>query len=195
MRPGALTGASGLREIVDDIGMRAIERASCGVVAIALFGDGEGDDADAGFAHCSISSARCVVASRTSRIDPMILRLDPAGVGDREGVEEVLRLERIADVGLLERGADDAPARLARQQAVDIDGHVCPVKRAGAQMHDAGRHGRPVVAQRARAALSRAQARNRAPPRCPLSIKCTDARVVKLFFLCDRPRRRRGDAA
>ncbi len=44
--PGALVAASGAREIADDLRMREVEPARRGIVAVALFGDGQRHHAD-----------------------------------------------------------------------------------------------------------------------------------------------------
>ncbi len=41
----------GVGEVVDDVGMVGVEPAGGGLVAVALFGDGEGDDADGRVGH------------------------------------------------------------------------------------------------------------------------------------------------
>ena len=50
-KPGAERGACRVREVVDDVGMGAVQAAGGRVVAVALLGDGQGDDADVRVGH------------------------------------------------------------------------------------------------------------------------------------------------
>jgi hypothetical protein len=61
------------------------------------------------------------------------------GVAHGHGIEPVLRLQSFLGVGSPQAGADDRPIRIVRQQVIDIDGHMRPVKRADPEMDDAGR--------------------------------------------------------
>ena len=70
-----------------------------------------------------------------------------AGAGTNgNGVEAILRGQRIARVRTAQARADDAPIRRAGgKQIVDDDSLMRPVKRADAEVDDAGRDPRAVV--------------------------------------------------
>ena len=109
MMPGALTRRVGIGEVVDDIGMARVELAGRRIVAIALFGHRQRDDADGGRGHQSqqLVALGIGVEHVEDRADDA--RMGARGVADGDGVEEVLRGQRILGVGPAEAGADDAP--------------------------------------------------------------------------------------
>jgi hypothetical protein len=135
-------------KVVRDIGVAGIEAARRGVVAITLLGDGQRDDADGRIGHGGDQ-----LVARDIGVNDVEDRADHAGAGaggiaDSDGVEEVLRGERVARIGPAQRRADDAPAWIGREQIVDIDSHVGAMERADADMDDAGRDGTAVIGKR-----------------------------------------------
>ncbi len=132
-------------EIVDDVGVLLVELSGCGIVAIALFGDGQRDDADFGARHQVDEAVALLIG-----VDDFDHRTDDAqfclpGIADCDGEESVLRSERLLCVGPAEAGADNAPAGVFGQQIVDIDRHMGAVEGADPQMHNAGGDGVAVI--------------------------------------------------
>ena len=82
------------------------------------------------------------------RADDAVLGAFGGTYGDR--VEMILRGEGVARIRAAQARADDAPGRGACGKAiVDDDGLVRAMKRAEAEMHDAGRDARTVVGRAA----------------------------------------------
>ena len=115
-----------VREVPGDVGMRAVEIAR-GVAHIGLFGDRQRDDLHARIAQ-RVEQRGGIFRRHQQRKD----RADDAqpfagAVLDRQRVEPVLRGQCIARVGAAQRCAHDAPAPIARSQAiVDEDRLVRP---------------------------------------------------------------------
>ena len=99
IRPGALTGACGMREIVQNVGMARIQLSGRRIVAIAFLGDRERDDADARIDH-----RRNEVAPLGGGIEDVENGPDDTDRRARAAphskrVEEVLRRQGISRVG------------------------------------------------------------------------------------------------
>ena len=102
-------------EVVNDIGVAFVELAGRGIVAVALLGDGERDDADRWIRHGfnELSALSVGVEHIEHRADDAALRAGCVANGQR--VQEILRGQGIAGIRAAERGADDAPARIFLQ--------------------------------------------------------------------------------
>ena len=126
-----------MREIVDDVGMREIERAGRGVVAVALLGHGQRDDVDARIGDAPhqrrrVGSGEERLAHRADHAqrDAILRARDHA-------VKPVLGRERRGGARRLHRNAEDAPARIGRQHAVGEHRLMRAVECAEAQVDDA----------------------------------------------------------
>ncbi len=113
-----------------------------GVEAIALFGDGRGDDFDR-WPRQAFQHRLDVLGPDQDfahRADDLIADL---GVEHGQGVEPVLRHQSVAHAGRMQRHAADSPARILAQNGVDEGRLVAAVKGAGPEMHhtdcDSGR--------------------------------------------------------
>ena len=138
-------GGAGIGEVDCKVGMRGVEVAG-GIAQIGLFCDRQRDDAGPWIGH-RVEQCRRVFRRNKQRQDrahdAQALHL-PTAHG--QGVEPVLRLQRIARIAAAQRRADNAPAGLAGAEAViDIDGLMGAVESADAQMHYAGRNRSAVI--------------------------------------------------
>ncbi len=129
--------------------MLFVQLAGGGVVAIALLGDGEGDDLHRWRGH-RVDQRLWVLrrhqhVAQTAYHAEALARL--VALGYR--VEEVLGFERVARVGRAEAGADDAPALVALgNHLVGVVRLVGAVEGADAQMHDADVEASGIVSER-----------------------------------------------
>jgi hypothetical protein len=133
-------------EVRDHVRVVLAQRPGGGVVAIALLGHRQADDAHGRIAHSL--EQRLGIGGRDEELahgahDPEPL----AGAGpDRQGVEPVLGAERVAGVGGTQARAADRPVGLAgREAVVEIDRLVRPVEGPDAEMDDADPRRRAVV--------------------------------------------------
>ena len=108
----------GIGEIVDDVGMIGLEAAGRRIVAVALLGDGERDDAGLGRGQLGDEGGGALGRDKhvENRADDVQLR--PGRGALQQGVEAVLRLHPVALVGALEACADDAPGTEALLQSI-----------------------------------------------------------------------------
>jgi len=124
---------------VADAGVFAVQRAGRRFVAVALLRHGDRDDAGSGPGEAVEHGGR--VLRRHQRFGD---RADDAEViarriTDSHGVEAILRCQGVAGVGAAERDAADPPGTGGPVEAVvGIDGLMGAVKRAEADMDDAG---------------------------------------------------------
>ena len=128
----------GVGEVVADVGMVGVEPAGRGLVAVALLGDGEADDADAGVGHGCEDGAGVLAGDQHVLHDVDDARRLAVGAELERGVGEALRREEVALVGTDQADADDAPvaAGLAHRLG-DVDGAVGAEEGAEAEMDDA----------------------------------------------------------
>ena len=112
-----------VREVVRDVGIVEPQRAGGRVVAVALLGDGQADDAGVGVRRCARSTA-CGSSGATSSVEHAADDLQRSrgcavgvGIAQRQRVQALLRRQRVARVGLAQRHADDAPAQVAARRA------------------------------------------------------------------------------
>ena len=117
IRPGRLRGASGAGAVMADVGVGLVEAAVGGAVAVALLGDGDGDDLDGGVGEDGEGGV-----GRGLRVDARDVAADDAGlaalaVGEDAGVEAVLGAEGGAEGGRADADPGDAPAVEARPRA------------------------------------------------------------------------------
>src|SRR4051812_27159052 len=164
--------------------MPLVEIAGLRRVAIALLGDGEGDDANGGIGHSLDQSCRALACDHAveQRTDDAVL--GAFGRTDGNRIEMILRGEGVACVRAAQARADDAPRWGAGcKTIVDDDGLVGAMKRAKAEMHDAGGDARTVVGRAADAGwqlieIGAAKARRtRAHGRLPLLCRCLTWRL------------------
>ena len=133
-------------EVVDDIGVLLVELAGRGIVAIALLGHRQRDDADVLVRHLLEQPLEV-----RGRIDDLEDGAEDAGAralvaAERQRVEAALRVERFLGVGAAQAGADDAPVA-GRRRA----GRRCsaPCARGGRRRCRDGRcRGAPCSARR-----------------------------------------------
>ena len=134
----------GVREVMRDLRMGAIERAGRGIMAIALFGDGRGDNGDA-----RIREAR----NKSLPIGPGVQSLAHASNHARhgafaalreDGVEPILRCQRLDGPRSLQRDAADPPARIAREDVVRVHGLMRAVECTEPHVQDADGHARRI---------------------------------------------------
>src|SRR4051794_18991505 len=130
--------------------MPLVEIAGLRRVTVAFLGDGERDDADGRIRH-PVDQLRGVLAGD----DAIEQRANDAvfgafGRAHSDGVEMILRGERVARIRTAQARADNAPTGGAGSKAiVDDDGLMRAMKSAEAKMHDPGRDARAVVGRAA----------------------------------------------
>ena len=128
------------------------------VEAVALLGDRERDDArvarrEARERRVGVRRAHQQLANRAD--DARARR----GAELHQRVQALLRRQRIAQAGALERQRGDRPALVGVQQRVDVVRLVRAMKRARADVHDAEARGAAVVGGQDRARTNGMQAR------------------------------------
>ena len=146
-----------VRQIVRDVGVGGIELI-VRIEAVALFGDGERDDA-----RIARGEAReCRVGVRRAH-QQLADRADDArarrGAELHQRVQALLRRQRVAQARALERQRGDRPALVGVQQRVDVVRLVRAMKRARADVHDPEARGAAVVGGKDRARTNGMQAR------------------------------------
>ena len=161
-----------VREVVDDVGMGAVEAAGGRVVAVALLGDGQADDADGWVGHAGDDGLGVLEGDEHVLDHVDDLRGLAVGAELEGGVGEALRREAVALVGADEADADDAPVAAGGAHRLgDVEGAVGAEEGAEAEVDDADagaragragqargvsgqaglrRWGRPLAAHRAR---------------------------------------------
>lgn len=143
---GHAAGPVGTGQIMGNIGIVGAQLPRGRIDPVALFGDGQRDDARAGCGEGREDPARFFGQDQAlpeGSDDAVGLAFGPAR---DEGVEMVLRRQRIAHRGTAHRDGGDAPRPLARGEAIiGRDRLMGAVKGAEAQMHDPGPDGRAVV--------------------------------------------------
>ena len=133
-------------EVVQHVGVALVEFAGRGRMAIALLGDGEGDDEGLRSAHGLEQALRRFRGHEEARDGADDLQAFTRGIPHRETVEPVLGCQGIAGFGRAQGRAEDAPAPVpVRQHGVCIGGHMGAVEGADAEMDDAGGQGGAVV--------------------------------------------------
>ncbi|CAB3703891.1 hypothetical protein LMG26845_05391 [Achromobacter insuavis] len=159
-----------LPQVVHDVGMRQVQRAAGRIVAIAFLGHGQADDARVRTGDARQHRLR--ILRRHQRFqqaaDHGQPRLRPAlgvGAAQRQRVQPVLRRQRVAGIGLPQRHAANAPARIA----AGMNGRfvhrrqVAARERAQPQVHDAGAQGAAVIGRPRHVRRQRLQARRMQP--------------------------------
>ncbi len=142
-------------QVVRDVGVREVQAARRRLVAIALLGDGERDDADRRIAHRG--DQRAVALLDRDEIDHRAdeSRLEVAGRKLDHARHPVLRRQRLAHLRVARPhpGADDGPVlrQAEPEEVVEIDRHMGAVEIAAADMDDAGLQSRAVIARRGHA--------------------------------------------
>ena len=148
IQPGSAPRRLRPREIVQHVGMVFDQLAARRVVAIAFLRDRQADDPHARAAHrreqsFGIGWRDDELAKGTD--DANVL---PVGPPRRDGIELVLRLERIPRVGGAEARPADRPVRLAGGEPfVEGNGLMRPMEGADAEMDDADARGVEVIAR------------------------------------------------
>ena len=120
-----------------DIGMRLVQFAGGGVMAIAFFRHRQRDDFDILMRHGGNQGLRilCCHQRLLDRADHLIGR--GIGTAHRNGIKPVLRGQRIARVGRAQTGTDNAPSQIARgQHLFGIDRLMRAVERPQTEMDD-----------------------------------------------------------
>jgi hypothetical protein len=132
-------------EVVDDIGMFFVEPAGRRVVAIALLGDGQGDDTDLRRHHQPEQPLALLlgIEDGDDRADDFAIGARRVAHGER--IEAVLRRQRVAGIGAPEARTDNAPFGRGAEQPVDVGGHMGAVESADPQVHDAGRDAAAII--------------------------------------------------
>jgi hypothetical protein len=161
-------------EIVDDVGMRRIERAGRRNVAIALLGDRQRDSLDARVRQSGDGGRGAVL-----RIDEFAQGPDDAAIVDAgiiaqpARIEPILRAQRRAEQRRAQVDSDDAPvAALRLQHVVSEFGLVATVKGADADMRHADSDPAPIIGGKADARFQVREGRRCKPPhvRLPQSV-------------------------
>ena len=137
----------GMGEVVPDIRIAFVQRPGGRIVMIAFLRHGQADDCDRWPAKRFDERRRVLRGDENvlqAADDTQRLRLCP----QVERVEVVLRLQCVARIGTAQARTDDAPAQVAAcQHVIRIDRLMCAMKRADAEMHDAGAEGRAIVSR------------------------------------------------
>ena len=137
-KPGAERGASGCARSWTMSGCVAVQSPGRGLVAVALLGDGQADDADPGVGHRREHRLR-VLAGDEDVLD----RLDDArglagGAELERGVGEVLGAEQVALGRAHQADADDAPVAAGSLHRLgDVDRAVGAEEGAEPEVDDA----------------------------------------------------------
>jgi len=150
-----------MREVVADVRMREVEAPGRRVVAVALLGHRERHDVHARVGHPAHERARIGRGEHRLAHRSHDARRRAGRVLQEQRVEAILRGERRDRARRLHRDAADAPARIAGQEVVGVDGPVRAVERAQAQVHDAHADRRGVVARPGDRAGQRGERRER----------------------------------
>ena len=130
-------GCVGVGEVVGDVRVSAVEASGRGLVAVALLGDGERDDADGGIGHGGEDDARILAGD-----EDVLHRLDDAGglalrAELERGVGEVLGREEVALGRRHQADAEDAPVAAGfRHRIGDVDRAVGAEEGAEAEVDD-----------------------------------------------------------
>ena len=125
-------------EVVADVGVRLIEPAGRRILAIALLGDREADDAAGRLRHRGQHRRRTLGRDQQRAHAADDAGANAGAVALQRGVEPSLRRQAVALVGPLQADAGDPPrARLDREQIVGVGGHMGAHERTQTEMHDA----------------------------------------------------------
>ncbi|MEY9999537.1 hypothetical protein ABIA18_001335 [Sinorhizobium fredii] len=117
-------------KIMDNVGVSFVQRAGCRVVAIALLGDRQRDDARSGIGHPAERRFRILRCAQQLDDAANHLQLLAFAVLDLQGVESVLRLKGVSRIRAPKRDAGDAPGGIARENRLGEDRLVRAMKGA-----------------------------------------------------------------
>ena len=130
--------ALGLCEVVDDIRVPLVQQPGSGVVAIALFRARQRHAPGRRVRHEVEQPGTLAVGIEDADDRTDHFASGPGGIAHGDGVEPVLRRQRILGVGPPKAGANDRPFRRLAEEVLDVDRHVPAMEGADPQMHDAG---------------------------------------------------------
>ena len=138
----------GRGEVSPHLGVVGIELVRDRVQEVPVAGDRQADDAGLGIGQGGSDRhavVRCVV-NRSDRAHHTRRRVVVTALYD--GVQPVLSRQQVPGIGGVQADADDTPVRVARAcQVVEIDGLVCAVKVARADVDHASLQRRPIVSR------------------------------------------------
>ncbi len=137
MSPIALCGRALSRQVVHDVGVREVELAGGRIVAIAFFGDGQGDDPGRWRGKPRLHGVALILQKEHFAHAANDAPAHARGTLFDRRVQTVLRREPVAHLRRAQAHAADAPrAALERQCIVAVNGRLRAMEGTDPQVDD-----------------------------------------------------------